>query len=193
MLFAVDTLTWATVATAAFAAVAAGASWASVLQNRRMVRASLEPLFHVALECGKGAPRLGFHVRNSGGGTAKGIGFVMAVGDRGKAIGRLPIGFVQPGDGAHVVLNFSGEELVDGDVTLVVISQDVGEFVHAWAFDGRHKAFRNWRRRPREVDGKEVHEHFFGPTNWSERTSVPYRWEATGPDADRRRALGRVA
>lgn len=43
MPIAVDTLNWITVTTAAFAALAAGASWASVLQNRRLIRASVEP------------------------------------------------------------------------------------------------------------------------------------------------------
>jgi hypothetical protein len=60
------TATWATVLTAGLALAAAGASWASVWQNRKQIKASLEPDLQVLIEGGRGSDHLGLYVRNTG-------------------------------------------------------------------------------------------------------------------------------
>ncbi|MGN6816891.1 MAG: hypothetical protein ACTHK3_12540 [Solirubrobacterales bacterium] len=177
------TATWATVITAGLALAAAAASWASVFQSRKQIRASLEPDIQTIIEGGQGNSHIGLMIRNTGGGTAKRLLFVATIGEDGKSIGRMGVGFLPPNYGIRIVFAYSGAELDDGDVAVVVVSSDTREFAHAWSHLSGHKVFRTrFRRRHREISAKEAFGHFFPKIDLATRDTVGFSWRVVTPD-----------
>jgi hypothetical protein len=171
------------VVTAILAFAAACASWASVLQSRKQIRASLEPDLQIVLMGGKGEKQLGMAIRNVGGATAKRLAFFATIGDRRKAGGSLGVGFLPPNHGAQVYFNFDASDLEDGDVSAVVLSFDRGEFAHGWSHLGGHKVFRSRVcRQHHEVTLGEVFDRFFSGISRDERFDIEWEWHVIPPE-----------
>lgn len=176
------TASWATIVTATLAALAAAASWASVWQNRKQLRASLEPDLQIVIEGGRGSDRIGMNIRNVGGGTAKRIVFMATLGDRLQCVGSLGIGFLPTGYGAHVVFTCSGAHLEDGDVAIALLASDTREFGHAWSHLAQHHVFRSrFRRSPRVTSAREAFEKLYPDVPLADRVAVGFEWKQLPP------------
>jgi hypothetical protein len=177
------TATWATVLTAALALAAAGASWAAVLQNRKQIRASLEPRIQVLIEGGRGDAHVGLSFRNTGGGTSRGLSFIATIGETAKAHGSLGVGFLPPDHGAWIIFEYDGRELNDLDVSVVALSFDSDEFAQAWSSLGERKIFRTRvLRRHCGVSLAEAFDHFFPNIDRAGRSEVGFEWHAIRPE-----------
>lgn len=169
--------------TAALALAAAGASWASVLQSRKQIRASLEPDIQTVIEGCQGNPHLGLEIRNTGGGTAKRLAFIASIGSDAKTAGRLGVGYLPPGHGVNIIIDYQGQDLDDGDVAVVLIAADTREFAHAWSYLGKHKVFRSrFRRRPHTISLGDAFRHFFSDIDLEGRRQVGFKWRVIPPE-----------
>jgi hypothetical protein len=150
--------TIALIASPAFAAIAAGASWASVVQARRLARESSLPVLQMQPIVDPRDEHRGAVIHNAGSGSARGVGFVLVDGNH-VAIGNVRHGFLRPGEVVHVHMDI--EATRDGAVGMVVCRHHQS-YGHAWTHDERHKVYRTWLlRRPRYPGTQEMFRDLF--------------------------------
>ncbi len=179
-----DVVLWAPTATAALAVVAAGASWASVWQSRRIWQASLLPNLQVVVvfDVLSAPGNVWLRIENMGGGTAKRVGFQCTI--RGAlAAGHAGCGFLRPGEGLRVYLNFHAGGLEENEVAAMVVCSDVEETLHAWSHKGEHRAYgrslyRRIQRRPRRRVGyDEAFAKFFPEVDLDTDERITWSWK----------------
>jgi hypothetical protein len=122
--------TWVQLIATAIAAAAAVASWATVVQSRRLLRESRLPSLHIEVSRVSGAGAvdgtMAVAILNAGDVLATRVGFIVAT-DNAFAQTSLPGGFLRPGDSA-----FFGSDLQISDNFQAVVyarSQDGDEYV----------------------------------------------------------------
>lgn len=129
------------VASAALAAVAAGASWASVVQSRKALEATVLPDLHVqALRVQTAPEHMEYVIHNAGAGIAKGVLFVF-VGEDSYTQGAVGVGLMRAQSSVRIWT--SQRPRTDGKILCVVACRDVRERRTAWDGRGNRKRFRN--------------------------------------------------
>lgn len=139
-----NTAEWAGVLSTLFAALAAAFALWTALQNRSLIKASLEPaLAAVFLMGGRSHPMM--EVRNGGGGLASVVEFVWAIGDS-KVAGHCAA-FLAAGECSRVAAALPFEPESFGGLACKAPNGDW----YAWSFDGHACRVRRrpWRRSPR--------------------------------------------
>jgi hypothetical protein len=143
-----DLSTWQEVALVAgpiAAAIAALASWASVLQVRRLARESNAPHLQIQKVVDSPSGTIGVIVTNAGGGAARGAGIFLTHPPffiRG-AIGH---GFLYPGETRQVLTRIPATE---AETDALVFCRDKDSLPHYWNANEEHRVFTTWRGRPK--------------------------------------------
>lgn len=134
-----------TVAGPAIAAIAAVASWAAVVQARRLAREEKSPLLMVQKIITD--KTIGVVLTNAGGGAARGVSVLLSYPPYGfeESIGT---GFLFPGQTRVLRSNIRVEgEGIETDV--MAFCRDRDGFPHFWNAEEKHKVFKTrFRRRP---------------------------------------------
>jgi hypothetical protein len=143
-----DVSTWqeiALVASPALAAIAAAASWASVLQARKLRKEQDAPWLQIQLTYSPEG-RIGAVVTNAGAGVAGGVQIVLHHGNP-FAAGPIGHGFMFPGD----IRVIETEVLLEDpsvNTRAIVSCRDRASIPQAWTADERHQVSTTWRGKP---------------------------------------------
>lgn len=144
-----DLSTWqevALIAGPAIAAFAALASWASVLQARKMARESSAPHLMAQKVIDKQARTIGAVVTNAGGGAARGAS-VFITHPPFWTQATLGHGFLFPGEARYVQMQTPA---TDQETHVVAFCRDRDSFPHYWSASEQHIVGKTrFRRRPR--------------------------------------------
>lgn len=180
-----DLSTWqeiALVASPALAAIAAGASWASVLQTRRLRREDQEPGLQAQMMRFPDGT-LGAAVTNAGPGVARGVQIYLV--HRGLlATGPIGHGFMFPGDTR--IVRTPIPEVPEADARMIVSCRDRGRMPHAWDGHEHHRVAKTWRKKPRYQALQAIFEGFYPdiPLNDLERVPIQVMVDAPEQTAD---------
>lgn len=176
---AIDLSEAAQVAAAAFAALAAAASWATVAHARKTWRAGARPHLNgqvVKIADDPVGPTVGLLIHNSGGGLAKGVGFLIVAGDS-YVQGYAGTGFLRPGEAADIRTQLPPDAVETGESAIgMVACRDVNEDGWIWNMRGDRKASRRrwWRRGHRYKTGEEMLAVFHPDVDLSQLREVGY-------------------
>jgi hypothetical protein len=166
--------TWqqiALVAGPAAAAIAALASWASVLQARRISREAARPELVIQKVVDTETQTIGAIVTNTGSAPARGAGLYLSFPPY-KVNGPLGHGFMFPGDTRRVWTQIPAVGNVETDV--LVLCRDNRSVPHYWNAAEKHVESKDWRRRPRyRKDLAKVFEELHPGVNLDDLTEVP--------------------
>jgi hypothetical protein len=166
---------WAGVASAGAAAVAAMASLITVLQNKRLISATLRPrLTSVVLA---EIPEPAIQVHNAGGAVAIVVRVVWASANQRAAADLAP--GIAPGQYVTALAPLPKEGIADSHG--VIIYNDALQNYYANSFDGHSKVWRNrwWKRKFKKPDPRKVYADFYGTSidDWEEvEMRVARRW-----------------
>lgn len=127
--------------TAAAAAVAAIASWASVIQSRRVIRAAALPDLRAGVQYVQpGLPSakatLAIEIHNGGGGTARDVGLLVVCESQSAATSVAS--FLRPRESAYFGTNMTPSS-ASSRVLGLLLWRDSSETIHAWSLDGRQQ------------------------------------------------------
>lgn len=138
-----NTAEWAALLSTIFAAVAAIFALWTALQNRALLKASLEPELAAVFLIGSGVHPL-MEVRNGGGGLARVVEFVWAKGD--SKVSGYCAAFLSAGEYARIAAALPLESASEGGLACKGPNGDH----YAWSFDGHYVRARRrpWRRSP---------------------------------------------
>jgi hypothetical protein len=150
---------WAAIS-AGLAAIAAIAALWTAFQNRRLIKAALEPDLAAVQVSGNKYPEL--HITNGGGGVAKVVRFIWVKDGYLVDASKGAAAFLQPGSVLRVAAavphgpNFSG----------LVLCKDVRGDLYAWSFDDdRRRRRRRWWRKQPTLDAHECLTRFYPKLN----------------------------
>ena len=155
--------TWqqiAIVAAPAFAALAALASWASIIQTRRLAREENSPQLQIQkVVSPEGC--VGAVITNAGGGAARGAGFWLCCPPY-YAQSPLGHGFLFPGETRQVWTTIVVTD-PPARIDVLALCRDRRSFAHYWNADERHRVLKNWRGRPKYSGDVPTIFHKFHP------------------------------
>jgi hypothetical protein len=144
---AVTLTTWLQVAGTFIAATAALASWAAVVQSRRLIRDSRLASLHIEVSrvVGSGAVNgtAAITILNAGNALATRVGFVVASGEA-VAQASLPGGFLRPGDSA----SFGTDMRLSDDFQAVVYTRSPDGDEYVWDHHGERRQLKPKSRLP---------------------------------------------
>ena len=163
MLF-ITTTTWMTLATvgaAVFAAIAAGASWAAVRQTRKIWREGRLPLLYANITITAPTGQLTAHVRNGGGGVARGAWVFALEGSEALLTGLPPEGMLAPGASVRLLMPWHRTSNIGAESQMVTWCSDAGGTLHAWAGGGAYNKWSNRHVKRHPVTSEEIVRHFF--------------------------------
>lgn len=127
------------------AAIAALASWASVLQARRLARESHSPHLQIQKVVDTQSGTIGAVITNAGGGVARGVGAFLTHPPF-FAHGAIGHGFLFPGETRQI---FTPIPVTDAETDVLVFCRDRDSFPHYWNANEEHRVFKTWRGRPK--------------------------------------------
>jgi hypothetical protein len=143
-----DPSTWqevALVAGPAIAAIAAIASWASVWQSRKLARESSTPHLQAQKIVNAADDTIGAVVTNAGGGAARGAGIYLSHPPF-YVQGPIGHGFLFPGETRYV---HTPIPVSDVETDVLVLCRDKSSVPHFWNASEEHRAYTDWRGRPK--------------------------------------------
>ncbi len=162
---------WAGIIGAVAAAVAALASLAAVLQNRRLIRASLLPHLAGVSISGRQHPEL--EIRNGGGGLAMAVRFIWV--SEGHIAEGAAAATIRGGSDVLVAASLPTRNLTSSQG--VLLCKDVRGDHYAWSLDGHDRVWRRrwWRRgKPSAPEARACFCEFYPGTRLSDLRLVEW-------------------
>lgn len=141
MVLALALSTWIQLVATLIAAAAAVASWASVVQSRRLLRESRLPALHIEVSrvVGAGAVdgTMAVTILNAGAGLATRVGFIV-VAPAQFAQTSLPGGFLPPGESA----SFGSNMRIDDEFQATVYARSQDGVQYVWNHHGERRRLK---------------------------------------------------